>query len=108
MMNLLQSTTTILGERMQTISEKQAASNPTLEQLIEKESEIKTILVDYVGQSMDSEQVTVQMIVEVLSEQFPEFVMAVAEENRVRGYHQALEDVDAGRRAELAEQGDAV
>ena len=93
---------------MQTINEKQATKNPTLEQLIGKESEIKTMLVDYVGQSMDSEQVTVQMIIEVLSEQFPEFVLAVAEENWVRGYHQALEDVDAGRSAELVEQGDAV
>ena len=107
-MGLLRNITTTLGERMQTISEKQATKNPTLEQLIGKESEVKTMLVDYVGRTMDSEQVTVQMIIEVLSEQFPEFVMAVAEENWVRGYHQALEDVDAGRTAELVEQGDAV
>ena len=93
---------------METISEKQATRNTTLEQLIGKESEVKTMLVDYVGQTLDSEQVTVQMIIEVLSEQFPEFVLAVAEENWVRGYHQALEDVDAGRSAELAERPNAV
>ena len=93
---------------MQTISEKEATKNPTLEQLIGKESEIKTMLVDYVGETLNSQEVTVQMIIEVLSQQFPEFVLAVAEENWIRGYHQALEDVDAGRNAQLAEQGNAV
>lgn len=93
---------------MQTISEKEATKNPTLEQLIGKESEIKTMLVDYVGETLDCQDVTVQMIIEVLSDQFPEFVLAVAEENWIRGYHQALEDVDAGRNAQLAEQGNAV
>tara|TARA_R100000005_G_C4795678_1_gene90097 strand:+ start:162 stop:443 length:282 start_codon:yes stop_codon:yes gene_type:complete len=93
---------------MQTISEKEATKNPTLEQLIGKESEIKTMLVDYVGETLDRQDVTVQMIIEVLSDQFPEFVLAVAEENWIRGYHQALEDVDAGRNAQLAEQGNAV
>ena len=93
---------------MQTISEKEATKNPTLEQLIGKESEIKTMLVDYVGETLDRQDVTVQMIIEVLSDQFPEFVLAVAEENWIRGYHQALEDVDAGRNAQLAEQSNAV
>ena len=32
-----------------------------------------------------------------MANEFPEFLMAVAEENWVRGYHQALDDVDAGR-----------
>ena len=31
--------------------------------------------------------------------EFPEFLMAIAEENWVRGYHQALEDVEIGRQA---------
>ncbi len=39
------------------------------------------------------------MIVDTVAQQFPEFLMAVAEENWVRGYHQALDDVDAGRTA---------
>ena len=51
----------------------------------------------------DSEQVTVHMIVEVISDEFPEFLLAVAEENFIRGYHQALADVDTGRAAEQKE-----
>jgi hypothetical protein len=38
------------------------------------------------------------MIVEVVSQEFPEFLMAVAEENWIRGYHQALEDVETGEK----------
>jgi len=47
----------------------------------------------------DNGEVTVAMIVDTVAQQFPEFLMAVAEENWVRGYHQALDDVDAGRTA---------
>ena len=33
------------------------------------------------------------MIIETLAEDFPEFTMAVASENFLRGYHQALCDI---------------
>ena len=32
-----------------------------------------------------------------MAKEFPEFVLALAEENWVRGYQQALDDVDTGR-----------
>ena len=38
------------------------------------------------------------MIVEVMAQEFPEFVLALAEENWVRGYQQALDDVDTGKK----------
>jgi len=82
---------------MQSISEKEATKNPTLEQLIGKESKSKELIVNYVGEKFDNENVTVQMIVDTLADEFPELILAVAEENWIRGYHQALEDVDAGR-----------
>ena len=44
-----------------------------------------------------------------LSEEFPEFVLPLAEENFIRGYQQALEDVDAGKKIyeeELAKKKD--
>jgi hypothetical protein len=41
-----------------------------------------------------------------MAEEFPEFLMVVAEENWIRGYHQALEDVDSGRVSELDEESD--
>ena len=51
---------------------------------------------DYVGNKHhpDDGNVTVEMIVETLAEEFPEFTMAVAGENFLRGYHQALCDIE--------------
>ena len=65
--------------------------------MTDKETPLKDFIVEYVGQKLSSgEEVTVEMIVEVMAEEFPEFLMAIAEENWVRGYHQALHDVSSG------------
>ena len=68
--------------------------NPDLEETVAEDNELKTWLVQYVGDkhNPDDGNVTVNMIVETLAEDFPEFVMAVAGENFLRGYHQALCD----------------
>jgi hypothetical protein len=81
-------------------------ANEVLDEVVEPENELKTMLVNYVGekQSPDGEQVTVEMIVDQLANEFPEFVLAVAEENFIRGYRQALSDVDTGREAWEEEQ----
>ena len=78
--------------------------NPTLIEEVEPDNELKTWLVNYVGDKSknEEEQVTVENIVEVMAEDFPEFLMVVAEENWIRGYHQALVDVDEG--AKLREE----
>ena len=70
--------------------------SPILEKMVEPENDLKNILVEYVGEKFNpvDENVTVSMIVETMAEEFPEFVMAVAEENWVRGYQQALSDVE--------------
>ena len=77
-----------------------------LEKSVHPENELKTILVNYVGekQTPDGDNVTVEMIVDQLANEFPEFVLAVAEENFVRGYQQALTDVEVGRKAWEEEQ----
>ena len=75
--------------------------NPLLDSVVEKtESDLKLWLVDYVGEKQNPENgdVTVENIVNVMAEEFPEFLMAVAEENWVRGYEQALNDVEMGER----------
>ena len=71
----------------------------TLKEVVDTSTELKKWLVNYVGEKHDPEngEVTVEMIVETIAIEFPEFLMAIAEENWVRGYHQALDDVDAGR-----------
>ena len=59
---------------------------------------MKEWLVDYVGQKMKPEngEVTVELIVEAMANEFPDFLLTVAKENWLRGYQQALYDVDYG------------
>tara|TARA_Y100000592_G_C5443774_1_gene304839 strand:- start:1012 stop:1281 length:270 start_codon:yes stop_codon:yes gene_type:complete len=70
--------------------------NPDLtKQIVPSESELKEIIVNYVGniKNPENDEVTVEDVVEVFSQQFPEFLLAIAEENWVNGYSQALSDV---------------
>ena len=65
------------------------------------DSQLKELIVDYIGASHNQDEggeVTVAMIVETMSREFPEFLLAVAEENWIRGYHQALTDVADGEK----------
>jgi len=80
--------------------------NEVLDEVVETSNELKTMLVNYVGEKQlpDNEEVTVEMIVEQMANEFPEFVLVVAEENFVRGYQQALNDVEVGRKAWEEEQ----
>ena len=68
--------------------------NPDLKKVVDPEdSPMKEWMVTYVGQRFDNEEVTVEMIVDVMANEFPEFLLAVAEENYIRGYSQGLEDL---------------
>ena len=66
----------------------------------DSDSELKTYIVNYVGNKLqpENEEVTVKMVVETLATEFPEFILALAQENWVRGYEQALVDVDEGKK----------
>tara|TARA_R110002126_G_scaffold251770_2_gene394841 strand:+ start:361 stop:636 length:276 start_codon:yes stop_codon:yes gene_type:complete len=69
--------------------------NPDLlKEVTPTESELKEIIVNYVGNTIapDTEEVTVEDIVNVFAEQFPEFLLALAEENWINGYTQAMTD----------------
>ena len=71
--------------------------NPDLvKQVVPTESELKSIIVNYVGKHLnpESDEITVENIVDVFAEQFPEFLLAIAEENWVNGYTQALKDTE--------------
>ena len=74
------------------LSEEQIHTNPILAMRVEADSKLKEYLVEYVGTKLDNEEVTVNMIAEVLATDFPEFAFAYAEENFLRGYQQGLDD----------------
>ena len=75
-------------------TEKEIHTNPMLAMVVEKDTELKTYLVEYVGRKLDCENVTVNMIAEVLATDFAEFTLAFAEENFLRGYQLGLNDAE--------------
>ncbi len=78
----------------QIINEDEVNTSPLLSMVVEKDSELKDYLVEYVGTKLDQENVTVEMITEVMATEFPEFVLTVAEENFLLGYQQGISDVN--------------
>jgi hypothetical protein len=78
--------------------------NPDLKREVDTTSELKEFVVGYVGNKIaNDEYVTVEMIVEIFAAEFPEFLMAVAEENFMRGYEQALVDLQETESGEEAD-----
>lgn len=59
--------------------------------------DLKETIIQYVGDKLKPEdnEVTVTMVVETLMEEFPDMMLMVAQENFLRGYEQALDDVEA-------------
>ena len=68
--------------------------NENLNETLGTDTGLKELVVNYIGERLArSEEITVDMAVEVFAAEFPEFLLAVAEENFLRGYEQALTDV---------------
>ena len=77
----------------------QEPENELLTQVVETNNPLKEMFVEYVGEKLQPEngEVTVEMIIDVLADEFPEFVLAVAEENFIRGYKQAFIDLETAK-----------
>jgi hypothetical protein len=87
-------------------NDNQETENPALSEMVEPDTELKNWLVEYVGErcTPEDQRVTVGMIVDAVAEEFPEFVLAVAEENWVRGYQQAFYDLRGDLEGSIDEQ----
>lgn len=62
---------------------------------IRLDTELKQLIVDYIGQKVnpEGEEVTLEQAIYLLCEEFPELVLPLAEENFFRGYKQAYLDL---------------
>ena len=62
--------------------------------MTDKQSPLKDMIVQYVGEKISPEngEVSVEMVISTLADEFPELVFSLAEENWDRGYEQGLED----------------
>ena len=74
--------------------------NPDLTKELEKDSPMKEWLIDYVGNKLgpEDDEVNLAMIIETMADEFPEFLLSLAEENWIRGYHQAINDMETGKK----------
>tara|TARA_Y100000592_G_scaffold101148_1_gene186031 strand:+ start:12840 stop:13136 length:297 start_codon:yes stop_codon:yes gene_type:complete len=81
-------------------SDKKEIENNNLNEKLEKENPLKESIIEYVGNKLNPEnnEITTEMVIEVMANDFPEVVLALAEENFIRGYHQALTDVEVGEK----------
>ena len=87
---------TQLSEEMGLYDKEIKLENP-LEQTVLPEGPLKHLLIDYVGNKLQpvGDQVTLEMLLTVIAEEFPEVLLVVAEENFIRGYKQAMQDVES-------------
>ena len=83
---------------MNYVTEEQYLEASENDKITDSESELKNLIIDYVGNEFnpDDNTVTMEMLVETMAKEFPEFMLAIAEENWIRGYHQAMTDVETG------------
>ena len=72
----------------------------TLGNKVDPNNDLKEMIVEYTGKKInpENEEVTLEMVIDILSDEFPELLLCVSEENWVRGYHQALTDVEDGEK----------
>jgi len=68
--------------------------NPDLLKEITPETPMKEWIINYVGSKNNPEDknVTVEMVIKTMADEFPEILLTIAEENFIRGYIQGLED----------------
>ena len=73
--------------------------SPVLDEVVEADNDLKNLLVQYVGEKLNPKDsnITIEMVIEVMADEFPELVMTLAEENWIRGYQQGLDDVHVGK-----------
>lgn len=97
-----------MTEELQQLEDMLDEMDNVKDQEVEPDNPLKEMFVNYVGEKMQPEsgQVTVDMIVSVLADEFPEFVLVMAEENFIQGYKQALADVESWNRSQLENKED--
>jgi len=71
-----------------------------LQKPVESDTDLKALIINYVGKMHEPEDnnVTLEMIIETFAEEFGDFLLPIAEENFIRGYQQAITDIEDGEK----------
>jgi|GEM_PF-3163838 len=82
-------------ENIKTLTELEAEAQAELQQPVEPINPLKAFFIEYVGNKYKPEDgaVTVEMCVQALGEDFPEFLVPVCEQNFFLGYNQCEADI---------------
>lgn len=85
--------------------EENEKDNELEQKVVDKETPLRELFVQYIGNKLKPEngEITVEMCVEVLAEEFPDFLLLVAQENFIRGYRQCLADMENAKNEEKSE-----
>lgn len=75
------------------------------ETVVQKDNPLKEMFIQYVGEKLkpDNGEVNVEMCVQVFAEEFPDFLLLVAQENFLRGYRQCLLDMERAENEQKSE-----
>ncbi len=73
--------------------------NSILQKVVSVDGELKSLIVEYVGERLNPEnnEVNLEMVISTIAEEFPEVLLAIAEENFLKGYELGLNDTAALR-----------
>jgi len=76
--------------------------NEDLHKIVVTDGKLKNLIVNYIGEKLNPENgdITIEMVINTLAEEFPEVLLPIAEENFLRGYEVALSDVETCKREE--------
>ena len=90
-------------------SKEKQFENAELGAPVSEDNDLKSFIVQYVGEKAEPSDgmVTLQMVIDVLADDFPSVVFALAEENYLRGYEQGLGDAQTGWLAHQEEKKNA-
>ena len=82
--------------------------NPDLQKVVNLDNDLKKYIVEYVGNVANPVDglITAEMIISILARDIPEVILPLAEENFIRGYKQALTDVEVGKKIYEEQQSD--
>jgi len=87
---------------MKTTTEKEflAADEPE-HVFVKRDSKLKEVIINYIGEIVHPEEsnVTVEDVVSVFADEFPEFLFVVAQENFLNGYKHGLADATKEEKA---------
>jgi len=69
----------------------------SINKILVSDGELKELIIEYVGNKLKpaNDEVTMEMAIGVIAEEFPELLLTVAEENYLRGYEVGIDDAIA-------------